>query len=64
MPAQVQPLQQQVKVGYGHTQTHVIMTFSVSVQDVQFPPEQVDEVVKNLLEAKKMLLEYQAKQAN
>lgn len=56
------PLNQSVRINYGHDDEHIVMQFTAPIQNLVLTPEQADAMIGAVREAQGRLQEHQGKQ--
>lgn len=59
MQRAVTPVTRQMTIGYGHSNTHVVIEFSHETRNLHLTPAEADAIVHNILKMKEALLAHQ-----
>jgi len=59
-----QGINKPMTIQYGHNGTHVVMMYSVRLQNVTLTEEQVDDLIRNLQGCKEALAKHRAEHGN
>ena len=58
------PMTTNVTVNYGHTDTHVLVQYNMPVPNVMLTPQQTDDMIASLQNAKQKLAEHIERKAH